>query len=103
MPEAAGEVRDVLEVEAVVREALPNALYRVELLTEKRGHRHRPRGRGVGPAPAAAGGRGGGGAHALRHDPGPHRTATRIRVRTNENRQVNEGTDVLVSVPCGKR
>ena len=37
MPEAAGEVRDVLEVEAVVREALPNALYRVELVTEKRG------------------------------------------------------------------
>ena len=37
MPEAAGEMRDVLEVEAVVREALPNALYRVELITEKRG------------------------------------------------------------------
>jgi translation initiation factor IF-1 len=37
MPEAAGEMRDVLEVEGVVREALPNALYRVELLTEKRG------------------------------------------------------------------
>lgn len=37
MPEAAGEMRDVLEVPAVVREALPNALYRVELLTEKRG------------------------------------------------------------------
>jgi translation initiation factor IF-1 len=27
----------MLEVDAVVREALPNALYRVELLTEKRG------------------------------------------------------------------
>ncbi len=37
MPEAAGEVRDVLEVRAVVREALPNALYRVELISEKRG------------------------------------------------------------------
>jgi translation initiation factor IF-1 len=37
MPEATGEVRDVLEVEAVVREALPNALYRVELVTGKRG------------------------------------------------------------------
>ena len=46
MPEAAGEMRDVLEVEAVVREALPNALYRVELVTEKRGHRHRPRAAG---------------------------------------------------------
>ena len=33
MPEAA---REAVEVEAVVREALPNALYRVELLTEKR-------------------------------------------------------------------
>jgi len=34
MPEAA---RAALEVEAIVREALPNALYRVELLTETRG------------------------------------------------------------------
>jgi translation initiation factor IF-1 len=37
LPEAAGEARDVLQVEAVVREALPNALYRLELLGEKRG------------------------------------------------------------------
>jgi len=37
MPEAAGEAKDVLEVEGIVREALPNALYRVELLTDKRG------------------------------------------------------------------
>jgi translation initiation factor IF-1 len=37
MPEAAGQVHEVVEVEGVVREALPNALYRVELLTEKRG------------------------------------------------------------------
>jgi translation initiation factor IF-1 len=34
MPEA---VREVVEVDGVVREALPNALYRVELLTEARG------------------------------------------------------------------
>jgi translation initiation factor IF-1 len=37
MPEVAGGVKEVLEVPGVVREALPNALYRVELLTEKRG------------------------------------------------------------------
>jgi len=34
MPEAAS--REVLEVEATVRELLPNALYRVELVTEAR-------------------------------------------------------------------
>jgi len=33
MPEAG---RDTLEVDATVREALPNALFRVELATEKR-------------------------------------------------------------------
>ena len=36
MSEAAGEVRDVLEVEAVVREALPNAMFRVELENKHR-------------------------------------------------------------------
>jgi translation initiation factor IF-1 len=39
MPEARrplAEARDTLEVEATVREALPNALFRVELATEKR-------------------------------------------------------------------
>jgi len=30
------ETRETLEVEATVREALPNALFRVELATEKR-------------------------------------------------------------------
>jgi translation initiation factor IF-1 len=34
MPEAA---REAVAVDAIVREALPNALYRVELLTEARG------------------------------------------------------------------
>jgi translation initiation factor IF-1 len=34
MPEAAG--REVLEVEGTVRELLPGALYRVELVTEAR-------------------------------------------------------------------
>jgi translation initiation factor IF-1 len=39
MPEAGGPLggaRDTLEVDATVREALPNALFRVELATEKR-------------------------------------------------------------------
>ena len=35
MPE--GAVREVVEVDGVVREELPNALYRVELLTEGHG------------------------------------------------------------------
>jgi len=35
MPEAAG--REVLEVEATVREALPNALFRVELASGSKG------------------------------------------------------------------
>ena len=35
MPE--GAVREVMEVDGIVREALPNALYRVELLGETRG------------------------------------------------------------------
>jgi translation initiation factor IF-1 len=34
MPEVA---REAVEVDGVVREAMPNALYRVELLTETRG------------------------------------------------------------------
>ena len=69
---------EALEVNGRVLESLPNALFRVELETERRQQITAHVARVVGPAEDPARGVGGGRADGLRPGPGPDRPAPEL-------------------------